>query len=172
MGKPIFFEVAWDVEVAETLDALDRVRARKGRHLGAKIRCGGLEAEAFPPTAVLADFIVGCTVRDLPFKATAGLHHPFRHTDESTGFTHHGFLNVLVASAVAAAGSDADVVEQVLDDRDPGAFTIGPAGVGHRSQRVGAAGLSEMRSGGFVGYGSCSFEEPVADLVEMGVLPA
>ena len=65
----------------------------------AKFRTGGLAAELFPTPVELAAVICACRDRDLPFKLTAGLHHALRHTDPETGFTHHGFLNVLAAAA-------------------------------------------------------------------------
>ena len=39
--------------------------------------------------------------RAVPFKCTAGLHHAVRYTDPTTGFRHHGVLNILVATARA-----------------------------------------------------------------------
>jgi hypothetical protein len=42
--------------------------------------------------------ICACRDRKLPFRLAAGLRHALRHTDPETGFTHHGFLNVLVAA--------------------------------------------------------------------------
>ena len=40
-------------------------------------------------------------------QVTAGLHHAVRHTEPETGFEHHGFLNVLVATADALAARGA-----------------------------------------------------------------
>ncbi len=104
-------------------------------------------------------------------KATAGLHHPFRHTDPETGFTQHGFLNVLAAAALASQGLDSETLTEVLADKDPASFSIDRSGVAWRGHKVGHTALDEMRSNLFVGYGSCSFDEPVADLTELGVLP-
>src|SRR5437868_3433140 len=60
------------VEVTE-LDLLDDL-ARHG--LRAKIRTGGVTPGAFPPASYVANFLRRCAERGLPFKATAGLHHP------------------------------------------------------------------------------------------------
>ena len=73
-------------------------RAPTGVPIAAKFRTGGLAAELFPTPVELAAVICACRDRELPFKLTAGLHHAMRHTDPETGFTHHGFLNVLAAT--------------------------------------------------------------------------
>ena len=73
--------------------------ARRRVRIAPKFRTGGLAAELFPTPVELAAVICACRDRELPFKLTAGLHHALRHTDPETGFTHHGFLNVLVAAA-------------------------------------------------------------------------
>ena len=69
-----------------------------------KFRTGGLTADAFPSAAELAACIDAALDRETPFKCTAGLHHAVRHTDPETGFEHHGFLNVLLATRVALDG--------------------------------------------------------------------
>ena len=44
----------------------------------AKLRTGGVVEEAFPTVESVAGFIVRCAELGVPFKATAGLHHPLR----------------------------------------------------------------------------------------------
>jgi hypothetical protein len=86
----------WRSEMPGALDAIAKnPRAR------AKIRCGGTTAAAFPSIEQVAGFIAECAIRKLPFKATAGMHHPIRTFDEELKVSHHGFLNVFVAAAVA-----------------------------------------------------------------------
>ena len=41
-----------------------------------------------------------------PFKCTAGLHNAVRHRDPDTGFEHHGFLNVLLATRASLDGAE------------------------------------------------------------------
>jgi hypothetical protein len=151
------------------LDTLDAARSQRDVALGAKLRCGGATADAFPTPQRVAEFIAGCVARGLPFKCTAGLHHPVRHVAPETGFVHHGFLNIVAASLAAAAGSF-DLVD-IISDGDPGSFAVGRSGVTWRGSTFGVTAIESVRSGGFVGYGSCDFDEPVADLVGMGMLP-
>ena len=166
LGAIPFFEMPAD---ELPVDVLAVVRRRRDIALGAKLRCGGVTAELFPSSERVAEFIASCTGHSLPFKCTAGLHHPLRHHDPATGFIHHGFLNILVASLAAAEGS-ADLVE-IISDTDPGSFGVGRAAVSWRGRKFSPEQVSAARAGGFVGYGSCDFDEPVGDLTELGMLP-
>jgi len=171
LDRMVFFEVSWQADVPGSLDALVAVREETSRSLGAKLRTGGLSADDFPPSPVVARFIAGCHERSLPMKATAGLHHPFRHVDHETGFTRHGFLNLLAASALASAGEPVETLALVVADDDPTSFSLDRSGLRWRDRVVPASDLQDARRELFVAYGSCSFDEPVEDLTALGVLP-
>ena len=146
------------------------------RHGGrAKARTGGIAATAFPTAAEVARFIVTCTRATVPFKATAGLHHPlrgeFRLTYEPGGpsGTMFGFLNVFLAAALARTGADERHVAALLEERDPAAFTFDEHGVRWRHRLLPPDMLRSARDGA-VSFGSCSFREPVDDLRELSLL--
>jgi hypothetical protein len=103
------------------LGALDTVAAARasGAPVAVKFRTGGLAAELFPTPVELAAIICACRERELPFKLTAGPHHAIRSADPETGFVHHGFLNVLVGSLLAADGGEVADVAEVLAATDP-----------------------------------------------------
>src|SRR6266403_1819395 len=71
----------------------------------AKIRTGGETADKFPAPENVIEFMRLCAATNVPFKATAGLHHPLRSvhrfTDQagSPSGTMHGFVNVFLAAA-------------------------------------------------------------------------
>lgn len=161
---------AWRDGIPNAVAAVRRVRERSVRAVGAKLRTGGLAADAFPTPEQVATFIATCTASGLPFKVTAGLHHPLRHHDPRLGVMRHGFLNLLVATALAVEGaSEADLVA-AIDDPDPGAFMASPAGLKWRGRSFGIPTLRTVRRERFAAYGSCSFSEPVDDLVAMGLV--
>ena len=160
-GVDLFVEVSTRDARALT-SALDRLAA-DGR-AGAKIRCGGLNADAFPSDESVGRFISECVRLGLPFKATAGLHHPFRTRDEQIGVLQHGFVNLLAATALVGADGAA-----IIGEADPGAFELSAAGLRWRDHVAGPGALARAREL-FTAYGSCSFEEPVADLVAHGIL--
>lgn len=136
---------------------------------GAKLRCGGLRAEAFPSVEHVADFIAEAHDSDVPFKATAGLHHPVRHRDPATGFMMHGFLNILAAAALAGR-VQRGTLKYVIAEEDPSAFKFDDDSLQWRDQRVNVAQLRDARQRAFVSYGSCSFAEPIEDLEALGIL--
>ncbi|HEX7743943.1 MAG TPA: hypothetical protein VF462_01595 [Micromonosporaceae bacterium] len=140
--------------------ALDRLAAERaaGVRIAAKFRTGGLAAELFPTPVELAAVICACRDRGLPFKLTAGLHHAVRHTDPETGFTHHGYLNVLVAAVAADGGAEVPDLTDVLAVVDPAVLVEAAADALDRTRPL------------WVGFGSCSIIEPLTDLVRLGLL--
>ncbi|WP_155375800.1 hypothetical protein [Catellatospora vulcania] len=147
--------LAWGLLAA--LDVLAQARGT-GLPVSAKFRTGGLAAELFPTPMELAAVIIACHERELPFKLTAGLHHAIRHTDPETGFTHHGFLNVLAAACAAAEGVEVTEVAGLLATTQP--LTLIEA---VRTRRTRQRPL-------WVGFGTCSIPEPLADLQKLGLL--
>jgi hypothetical protein len=141
------------------LEAFD---ALAGAGLGAKVRCGGVRAELFPSAEHLATFLVEAVRRGVPLKATAGLHHAVRYLDTVTGFTHHGFLNLLLGVGRALGGADLASVVEVLLSEDATALADEAAGISSDQARATRAAL--------VCYGSCSTSEPIADLEALGLL--
>ena len=140
------------------LDALPQL-ADTGR--GAKVRCGGTDDAMFPTPDELAEFLVAAAAAGVAVKATAGLHHAVRHRDARTGFTHHGFLNLLVAAVRAVDGGSADDVRAVLAETDGAALA-------EAAREVDDATAARAR-GLLVGYGSCSTSEPLDDLAALGL---
>jgi hypothetical protein len=127
--------------------------------VAAKLRTGGLTAAAFPLDREVGDFIAACVEAGTPFKCTAGLHRAVRHTDPVTGFHHHGFLNILVATHAAVTGGD---VLAAVTARDGGDLVSICQGTDDQAARVVRAA--------FRGFGSCSVAEPLQDLAGLGLL--
>lgn len=149
-------EVARGYGLGEALDVLADGPFR------AKLRTGGTVAAAFPTEQEVAAFIVGCVVRGVPFKCTAGLHGAARHTDPATGFEHHGFLNILAATHAACQGADVAEVAAVLARRSAPRLADTLRGLDLDAViRARAA---------FTAYGTCSISEPLAELIRLGLL--
>lgn len=139
------------------LDVVAEAR-REGLPIAPKFRVGGLAAELFPTPVELAAVICACRDRELPFKLAAGLRHATRHTDPETGFTHHGFLNVLVATLLAADGGEVAEVAEALAATHPVPL-VEPA----RSHRDAPRPL-------FAGFGAANVVEPLTELVRLGLV--
>jgi hypothetical protein len=136
--------------------ALDEIAAGE---LRLKLRTGGEDADAFPSPHELAGCIEAALDRELPFKCTAGLHRAVRHREDATGFEHHGFLNVLVATRAALDGSSVDDLAGLLVET-------------HSDSLIAALDPERMSSARrwFRSFGSCSVTEPLADLTALGLL--
>ncbi len=144
---PVFVELPRQEISASWLTAADEVangraapevphRRHRGRHVPDRRRAGPLVDAALD--------------RETPFKCTGGLHQAVRHRDPATGFEHHGFLNLLVATQHLFDGGSADEAVAILDRAD--AATV-----------VAAArdtALDRARRW-FTSFGSCSVTEPL-----------
>lgn len=158
-------------------DALDElmpiVKARGAR---AKVRTGGVEPDVIPEPEPLARFLEACAWAEVPFKATAGLHHavradrPLTYEKDAPRSTTHGFLNVFTAATLAQAGVKREELEKVLHETDPSAFRLEDEGLAWRERRVETSDVLRTRRELAISFGSCSFAEPVADLRALGVI--
>ena len=155
------------------------VIAMAGTGARAKIRTGGVTAEAFPAALDVARFIVACSSADVPFKATAGLHHPIRaeypltYEPQCPRATMFGFLNIFLAAAfVRASRFNETDAAAILSETNPKAFAFTESGVTWRDKHLDLARLARVRESFAISFGSCSFREPVRDLEAMGLLKA
>ncbi len=140
------------------------------RRLGAKLRCGGLSADLFPPPQAVAGFMLHCRELGLAYKLTAGLHQPFRHVDHATGFTHHGFVNMLAAEVLGRAhGLGGETMAAIVADHDPANFRLDTEVLAWRDLAAGPAEVAAARANGFLAFGSCDVEEPIAGLAASGI---
>ena len=92
----VFIELPWGESMHDSLHHIAETD-----WIGAKARTGGLEPAAFPSPEKLAGVIQECLNLNVTLKLTAGMHHPIRHLDPKLTCMVHGFLNVLVAAALA-----------------------------------------------------------------------
>lgn len=147
------------------------------RALGAcvKLRTGGVTADAFPSADALANALEACAAAGVPFKATAGLHHPLRGSypltyaiDADRGLM-FGYLNVLAAAVlVRRRAPHADVVA-MLEEKDANAFRAKDGGLVWRDQSLSADDIHAVRTTQYHGFGSCSFREPLDELRSLAV---
>ncbi len=163
----------WRASLAAFLPALAEVNAsRTGptAAAGLKLRCGGVEAPAFPTTESVAGVIAQCRAAAIPLKCTAGLHHPLRHYNDGVKTHMHGFLNVFAAGVLAHVHAlDAAALEPILLELAAAAFTLDDAGLRWRNLSATVPQIAAARQK-VTSFGSCSFDEPRADLRALGWL--
>jgi hypothetical protein len=169
-GVATYCEVPLDARTSEMLVAVEAIGAR------VKLRMGGVAADAFPTAPMVAGVIKALADRRLPFKATAGLHHPIRsrhaftYAPNSPCGIMHGFVNLMCAAAFLYFGGDVSQAILMLEEQDPGAWRITADGIGWRSFCWGAEELRVVRERFITSFGSCSFTEPIHDLEVLGWL--
>jgi hypothetical protein len=152
---------------------LEQLEAVKQSNCFAKIRTGGVKPEAIPAPADVAKFINACAERRLAFKATAGLHHPIRaeqaltYQADAPRAVMHGFLNVLMAAAFSWHGERN--IEDIICDTDPTAFKFDDR-AHWRSHSLSSEQVRDARTNFLHSIGSCSFDEPVQELQQLGLI--
>jgi hypothetical protein len=166
----MYFEVPIESSNSEILDAISATGSR------AKVRMGGLIPDAFPSTREIAILLKALADRHIPFKATAGLHHPIRshhrltyEAGSPTGKM-HGFLNLACASALVYSGAEASDAQCLLEEEDPRAWHVSDSAIRWGALDLSTEHLRLVRERFFISFGSCSFEEPMDDLEALGWL--
>jgi len=154
------------------------LEAIKQKGYCAKVRTGGVTADAFPSAQDLARFIFLCAKHQTPFKATAGLHHPIRasyrltYAPDSPCGTMFGFLNVFMAGAFAFCGMDENTLAALLSETDIAAISFNQDSIQWRTHAISLSSLEHARAHFALAFGSCSFEEPMQDLKNQHLLQA
>ncbi|MDI9636760.1 hypothetical protein QPK87_10075 [Kamptonema cortianum] len=163
LGLDVYLEFPWGDGMEEAIHEATHMM----EDVGFKARTGGITPDAFPSVSEVADFIYLVASLEIPFKFTAGLHEPLRYEDKDLGVYRHGFLNVMIASALAFSSDlTKPEIERILEITSPTEIVIG--------DDIQVAGhiltLDDIQSwwGWFGGFGSCSVAEPIAGLKRLG----
>ncbi len=171
--RQVFVELAPGPQLASQLELLADATVRSGADdaptLGYKLRTGGSDTAAVPAPALVASALVAAAALRLPMKCTGGLHRPLRGTDANPL---HGFINLLVAAAFAASARvEAGVVEAVLEETDPAAFTFDARNIVWKEHTLSAGTIATARETLLVSFGSCYADQPRAELQKLGWWP-
>ncbi|HEU4365742.1 MAG TPA: hypothetical protein VFT13_09805 [Candidatus Krumholzibacteria bacterium] len=164
------------VEIPVAVDPRALIGVIAETRLRAKIRTGGVTAQAFPTPEHVARFIRHCYATGTAFKATAGLHHPLRamqalsYEARAPRAVMHGFLNVFLTAVfhyngMTIADANAFMHRGTIDDVE-----FSDDHVVWRDYRVSRDELTTIRRRFAISFGSCSFREPVDDLIKAGLL--
>ncbi len=170
-GIESFFEIPLSENLATYLTVL------KGTKASAKIRTGGLTAGAFPSANRLCQFIFASGEVQVPFKATAGLHHPlpgkYYVSYETNCFSTsmQGFLNLSILTALVygqkLTQSEALIV---LQESSISSFQFQEDNIAWKDRLLNLAELQQARQYFLRSFGSCSFQEPLDELGELQLL--
>jgi hypothetical protein len=166
----LFCEVPIGLELDELLAEVVRVGGC------AKVRTGGVLPELIPSVSEVAGFLMACRRSAVPFKATAGLHHPLRserpltYEPGSPKGVMHGFINVLLAAAFSYNGVEEGVIVDLLSEESPDTFRFEENTVSWREHRMTTEALAKARTEFAISFGSCAFDEPFEDLKGLNLI--
>lgn len=170
-GLTVYFEIDPKVELVEKLMAISSSGQR------AKLRTGGVTPEAFPKSVDIVRFVTACVAANVPFKATAGLHHPIRchrpltYAADSPKGTMHGFLNLFLMTGFAIESYRRSFLEDVMEEEFEEVFAVEPQSISWRGEyTLNLHQIERLRTLGIQSFGSCSFDEPIEDLQTLGML--
>ena len=158
-------------------DCVQKLAAYKGTTCaihcpaGFKVRCGGAGRSAIPSSADIAPVICACRDARVFWKATAGLHHPFRHIEPELGVHVHGFINLLTAAVMADVHRlEPAQVQAILEDDDPWHFHFTNEALTWHDLSVTVPQIAGGRDRALRSFGSCSIDEPWQDLTVLGLI--
>jgi len=168
---PIF----WEVNLNKSFEHIARAAYHLNLHdpgrACLKFRTGGLVPAAIPSPEKLAHALHLTAQHRLPFKLTAGLHLALRHYDPAVGTDVFGFINVFSAAVLAwTAQLSATEIQLMLEQKSLQDFQFTHAGLAWKNHRASIADIRQVRTAGLRSFGSCSFREPVEDLIQLQLL--
>jgi hypothetical protein len=167
----VFFEIPFSADLAPYLPVLQQTGT------AAKLRTGGITPGAFPDSTQLSQRILSLADAQIPFKATAGLHHAlygtYRLTDalDSPSTAMPGFLNLALLAAFAHQ-QRLTLTEAValLKEQSITPFQFTDTAITWRNHSLSIAEIAQSRQHFFRSFGSCSFQQPIDDLYSLGFL--
>ena len=170
----LFFEFGFEEgerAVATVIEAIAISNRAALPWAGYKLRCGGPVAQSIPTAEQVAFVIRHAISNDVALKVTAGLHHSFPRFDSSVGAKTHGFINVFAAGVLGHARHlEPDMLIDVLRDENAANFVFDETGLSWRVFQASTSEIAAARRTGVTSFGSCSFDEPRADLRTLGWL--
>lgn len=166
----VYFEIPSSIILTDLITAIAITKTR------AKIRTGGITPDAFPPVDEIVKFLRVCVAANVPFKATAGLHHPLRcvkpltYEEGAPKGVMNGFLNLFLTSAFLRQNLNHTFVHDLMHDVDEKNFRFEDQGIFWKENFVSLKEIEIARQKCAISFGSCSFDEPVEDLRQLSVI--
>lgn len=142
----------------------------------AKVRTGGVTTTSFPTAFQVARLMARAVEVRIPFKATAGLHHPLRgeypltYDEAAPRGQMFGFLNVFAAAVLAQQSVSVKSLTELLEDTDPAAIVLDAERLRWHAHSATVKQIANARGALAVSFGSCSFAEPVEGLRALGLM--
>ncbi|MCX7877289.1 MAG: hypothetical protein N2510_01460 [Ignavibacteria bacterium] len=168
---PLFLEAGINDGYEGIILNVTEAIASLNKSYGFKLRTGGLKPENIPSPAVIAYAILSSIEFGIPMKCTAGLHHPVRNYDKDLKTIVHGFFNVFISGIMAyALNISEEEIVSIINEEDVNEFQFTENYLKWKDYEVTLQHIREGRENLMVSFGSCSFTEPVEDLIKLKLI--
>ena len=158
-------------ELSKLLEGDGNKKSQNYRIGSVKIRTGGIKSSFFPTYQQLSKIIMFLIDANVPFKATAGLHHPYRHYNETMKVMVHGFINVFGAAILGKHHNlKQGQLEEIIKDTTPKNFQFTENNFRWKEYEMQKDKVHANRINFANSFGSCSFSEPITDLKALNYL--
>lgn len=164
-----YFEIPQSEIMTDFMTALVLTKQR------AKIRTGGITQDAFPSSDAIIRFIRVCLAANVPFKATAGLHHPIRcakpltYEANAPVGTMHGFLNLFLTACLLRQNLNNPDAYRLMLENDSRNLVFHDDEIHWTNQLISTNTIALTRAKNAISFGSCSFLEPIEDLISLNI---
>lgn len=164
----LFFEVT-----PEQSQEAARLCSPQSARLGLKLRTGSVKPEAIPSSHSVLTFLRAAHQARVGYKFTAGLHHaragsyPLTYAQDAPAGTCFGFTSLFALACLHWHGrlQEEEILEGITSPETP---VLDAAGLRWGKASCSVEEIFEYRQAGGRSFGSCSFEEPLQELQEMG----
>jgi hypothetical protein len=160
-------------EVPATADSEGTIAAIAASGSMAKLRTGGITHDAIPSASQVARFLSCCVRHGVAFKATAGLHHaihgvhPLTYSPQSDTAIMHGYVNVILAAVLLHNGGELAEASELLEEASPADLRLDREHISWRDWSFTPQQVVHVRKELMLSFGSCSFTEPLDEIVSM-----
>ncbi|MFW9779157.1 MAG: hypothetical protein ACFFE8_09920, partial [Candidatus Heimdallarchaeota archaeon] len=164
----------WKAKLENVLNSLSAInhtlnkKSQNPNRIGFKIRTGGETKTSIPSVEFVSRVIYDCGKLDIPFKATAGLHHPLRHPNTGSDQISHGFINLIGAAVLNYENElTLETIQKIIETEDANDFIFDNGEFRWNNCAVSEVKIAEARQKTFISFGSCDFDDPRLDLKKL-----
>ena len=134
---------------------------------GLKFRFSGVEVTVIPASGEVARMIAACRDAGCVWKATAGLHQPMSARDDIGHTRSFGFVSLFAAATLAEVHKlPQPQIDEILQESSAENLRFHVTNFAWREISASNSQIAAARQRGPLSFGSCSFEEPIAGLID------
>ena len=164
--KTVYVELGVDPQLEQRLGFLQE------SDWCAKLRMGGVKPEAIPDAQSVLAFMAACRKFDIAYKLTAGLHHfwqgnyPLSYDTDSPTAVMYGFFQVVLATLLIESTNNTRAALDLLQSPRQQGLDWSNQRLSRKDCAWDMKSCQALRKNRLHAVGSCSFTEPLEDLLK------